>query len=216
MTRNTESLPQLATKIHALERKTIASTIEIGRLLQVAFDRFEHGDRTEYHEWIEKEFAWSERTARHYRDLYEFQNGNSCQFEKLNITLTALYFLAELSKAGGDVTDDLWVSDVWAKEAMGEVFGEAKKRRITRATAVDILVSRGDRLEAEEKAAAAADEPEPEPDVEPEVDADEPDAEPEVDADEPDELPPHNELSDALEIIHAHGMYSPLWVRQPS
>jgi hypothetical protein len=44
MTRiNTESLPELAGKLRSLEKTNIANVIESGRLLQAAYDRFDHG-----------------------------------------------------------------------------------------------------------------------------------------------------------------------------
>jgi hypothetical protein len=218
MTRNTETLPQLATKIHKLEKKTIASTIEIGRLLQVAWDSFEHGDRTIYHEWIEDEFAWSERTARRFRELSEFQIGHSVQFGNLNVSLTALYFLVDFSKASD-------LPEPWVKAAIEEVIRQAKKvpscsqKRITHRVVLEIVNEHVAKLEAKqaELDAAGADvEPEPDAYVEP-ADAEPADVELDVDADaepdaEPDEPPPPaNELSEALRVIGNHNAHSPLW-----
>jgi hypothetical protein len=203
MTRiNTESLPVLAGKLRALEKKTIANIIESGRLLQVAFDRFEHGDRDEYNQWIETEIGWSPRQAARYRNVYGFSQ--ICQIGKfgkrniadLNISKTAIYMLAEE-----------WPNDQM-KAAIKEVLKLASKSRMTPET-VSAIFAKHAVLEPTDV--------EPEPaDVIPEHDVEPVDAAPEPDVDEPDaeadDAPPApNELTRALEIIGTHNVYSLLW-----
>lgn len=76
-----ESLPVLASKIRSLEKMTIANVIESGRLLQAAFDCFEHGDRDGYYQWIETEIGWWPRQAARYRDVFDFSQ--ICQTGKI-------------------------------------------------------------------------------------------------------------------------------------
>lgn len=72
------TLPQIADKIHKLERQGVSSVIEIGGLLKQAKDKLEHG---EYADWVDKEFAWGYRTAVRYRAAYDFaQKCHSVRF----------------------------------------------------------------------------------------------------------------------------------------
>jgi hypothetical protein len=192
MTRNTETLPQLANKLRGLEKKTIANIIESGRLLQVAFDRFDHGDHEGYHRWIETEIGWSPRQVARYRDVYGFsQICQSGKFDRrkiadLNISKTALYMLAEE-----------WPNDQMTA-AIKEVLKLASKSRMTPET-VSVIFAK--------HAVPEPTDVEPEPadvgptDVAPEP---EPEPEPDTDADEPDAQPAPSELSRALEVIRDH------------
>lgn len=210
MTRN--NLKPIAKKIRAMEKKTIANTIEIGKLLQEVFDGFEHGDRREYHEWAESEFGWSLRTTARYRAAYDFdqkcQNGIfegavAHRIADLNISVSALYLLAENRNKPS------------LSSAIGDLLTVAHNgNRLTYQTVAANLL---DDEPADEPAAADdADEPNADTD-EAETDDAEPDAstetghddtETDADASEP---PAPNELSKALEIIRDHNEFSVAW-----
>jgi hypothetical protein len=226
MTHNTESLPVIAGKIRALEKKTIANIIESGRLLQIAFDSFEHGDRAAYHQWIETEIGLSERQVDRYRNVFEFSQ--ICQFGKnafgkrkiadLNISKSALYMLVDNQ-------------DLWPAEIIKEVLKLASKTRVMPAqvdavyakyraarkpepeqpepdagTGDDADAGTGHAAEPEQAAEIDGDDAEAEHDAEADGDGTEP--EPEVGDDTP---PASNELSDALQIVSAHYVYSTAW-----
>jgi len=66
---NAKILTSIATEIKALEKRTIADIIEIGRLLTLAVDQLEH---REYAPWLKDNFSWSISTAWRYREAYTF------------------------------------------------------------------------------------------------------------------------------------------------
>src|SRR5450432_982564 len=98
------TLKKIVMDIRLLERGTITSTVEIGRLLKEASEIIKHG---EYADWLKTNFGGSSKTAYRYRAIYELseeyadtEDGN-CQidnFGALNISLTALYLAAACAK----------------------------------------------------------------------------------------------------------------------
>jgi N6-adenosine-specific RNA methylase IME4 len=86
----TSSLAEHATEIHRLGKRVVADVIEIGQRLKLCKDICGHGN---WLSWLEREFAWSDETARKYMraaDLAtKFQPGWN-----LNVPLSALYLLA--------------------------------------------------------------------------------------------------------------------------
>lgn len=91
---NRRDLAKIATEIKALERKDIKTIVARGRLLQEAADQAEHG---EYMEWLKAEFGMSYRTAKRYRNVFELsENRQIADFEKLNISVSALYVVADM------------------------------------------------------------------------------------------------------------------------
>jgi hypothetical protein len=221
---NTESLSVIAGKIRSLEKKTIANIIESGRLLQVAFDRFEHRERDEYHQWIESEIGSSPRQVARYRHVFEFsqicQNGKfgRRKIADLNISKSALYMLV----------DD---QDVWPAELIKEVLKLATKSRVMPAQVNAIIAKHraapepeldadtGDdagtgrdgadagAAEPEHDAGGAGADPGDETGDDAETDADVEHAKPDID----DALPTPNELSKALEIIRGHNEFPMAW-----
>jgi Protein of unknown function (DUF3102) len=89
------TLPQIAKAIKALEKKTIANVVEIGRLLHEAKEQCEFG---EYMKWLESEFGWSHDTALNYRNVYDLKIRTRSDFADWDITLSALYLVARLLK----------------------------------------------------------------------------------------------------------------------
>ena len=90
---NPQTLVQISAKIKALEKKSITNVVAIGKLLQEADEQCKHG---EYLKWLKTEFAWSHQTSLRYREVYRLtQNPHNVDFEKLNISLTALYEVSD-------------------------------------------------------------------------------------------------------------------------
>jgi hypothetical protein len=215
MTRNTETLPQLAKKYRALEKKDIGSLIEKGRLLQVAFEREDHGDRAEYHAWVAEELDISTSQEARYRNVFAFSEisqsgkfGEAIKIADLNISRTALYELA-----------DEW--DAYPPGIVAEVLRLASTAYVAKAQVNGVFDAYREACAATEAAAdetVVDDEPEPELDV---VEAeagpgDEPEPELDVIDDEPDATPPEpNDLSRALETIldltNHNGEHCHLW-----
>jgi hypothetical protein len=94
MTRtNIRTLAQIGIEIKGLEKRTIASVVEIGRLLAQASELCEHG---EYGAWLETNFAWSSKTAYRYIAVHTIvQNCHTDNFADLNLSLSVVYLLAE-------------------------------------------------------------------------------------------------------------------------
>jgi hypothetical protein len=88
-------LAQIATAVKALEKNNIANVLNIGRLLQKAYDQCEHG---EYEDWLRAQFDWSRRTALRYRNAFNFQLCHSVPFENLNLSLSAVYLVSEMDE----------------------------------------------------------------------------------------------------------------------
>jgi hypothetical protein len=144
MTTNRKTLPQIAKAIKLLEKHNISNVVEIGRLLQEAFDTCEHG---EYGPWLKTEFAWSDQTALNYRSVYDLtQKPNNLDFAKLNISLSAVYLVAELLKD----------EDSTNQAAAKAIIKAAKQGRITRTMANNIsLQLEYEKIDAERAAKAA-------------------------------------------------------------
>jgi hypothetical protein len=62
-------LDSIEGQLKAVERKSIANVIESGRLLEMAFERCERGT---FETWLKNRLGWSVRTARRYRDAFDF------------------------------------------------------------------------------------------------------------------------------------------------
>jgi hypothetical protein len=101
---NVRTLPQIAKAIKALEKKTIHNVVEIGKLLHEA------SEHDKYLEWLKSEFGWSQRTAYNYRDVYELsQNCKICNFDKLDISISALYLAAKLILHNDDLPSHITI-----------------------------------------------------------------------------------------------------------
>jgi Protein of unknown function (DUF3102) len=130
-TKDTHSLAQIAGQIKALEKKTIQNVVEIGRLLQEVDDQCEHG---EYMKWLKGEFGWSHGTSLNYRNVYALsQNRKICDFDKLDISISALYMIARLSKGARQLGSQ------YSEAAVEAIIGAAKHGRVSYRMACDIL-----------------------------------------------------------------------------
>lgn len=119
-------LEKIAKEIRELEKRNlISAVIWIGERLYFADKELcGHG---EYQDWIKREFGWSYRTALNYRNVYEFEKCHPDIFQAMNITLSALYYLAALDE--GD-EDDRVMRDA--------IIEAAKKGRVNYKMAVQI------------------------------------------------------------------------------
>jgi Protein of unknown function (DUF3102) len=91
-TTNRQTLPQIVKAIKALEKTNISNVVEIGRLLQEASEKCEHG---KYQAWLAIHFGWSYRSAVNYRNVFDFsQKCKRFTFE--HFTLSAIYVVAGL------------------------------------------------------------------------------------------------------------------------
>lgn len=128
---NTRTLPQIAKAIKTLEKRTIHNVIEIGKLLHEASEKCEHG---EYKNWLKSEFSWSDQTALNYRHVYNLtQKPNSLDFAKLNISISAVYFVVRMVR-NGQCPESQAASQAAAKA----IIAAAKKDRVTYPIAVGI------------------------------------------------------------------------------
>jgi hypothetical protein len=128
-TATNRSLDAIANEILKHERNAVASVIAIGGLLVEAAAQCEHG---EYMEWLTKHFAWSHQSSLRYRRLFQLtQNQHSVDFEALNISLSALYFAADVSQSVLPQKN----------EALAAIIEAATKQRVSRAVAGDIFNS---------------------------------------------------------------------------
>jgi hypothetical protein len=100
-------LDKLAEEIRSLEKRNlIQAVIWIGERLYRASKQCEEGcDHGEYQEWIKREFGWSYRTALRYRKVYEFERDHPDIFQRMNISLSALYYLTEID--GGEYDEEI-------------------------------------------------------------------------------------------------------------
>ncbi len=78
-----------AERIHNLARMTAAAVQQIGQYLTEVKERLRHG---QFLDWIDREFGWSERSARSFMMVHErFKSAN---FADLEIDVSALYLIA--------------------------------------------------------------------------------------------------------------------------
>lgn len=86
----TPFLAQKAGAIRALAKNVARDIVEIGRHLTEAKASCKHG---EWLPWLESEFAWSERQARNFMQVFE-AFGKSANFADFNLPLSSVYSLS--------------------------------------------------------------------------------------------------------------------------
>src|SRR5258705_13909400 len=84
-------LAKKAGAIRALAKNVVRDVIEIGRHLTEARARAAHG---EWYPWLEREFGWSEPTARNFMNVYEAFGANPQHIAHLELPLGVFYQLA--------------------------------------------------------------------------------------------------------------------------
>jgi Protein of unknown function (DUF3102) len=172
-------LVQIARAIKALEKKTIQNVVEIGKLLHQASEKCEHG---EYAAWLKSEFEWSDQTALNYRYVFKLtQKPNNLDFAKLDISISAVYFVAGILLREDQCPED--------RAAAKAVIAAAKKDRVTYPIATIIFNKHlADHRPAEEPDDLPDEEPDDLPD-------EEPDTEEPLDDDTESEQPPPSKLA---------------------
>jgi hypothetical protein len=85
----------IADQIKRLEKQTIGNVIETGRLLSEARTLIKHGD---WQPWLRANFEWSLRTATRFINVYQLSI--EMDLSALNISLSALYLVADLKSQG--------------------------------------------------------------------------------------------------------------------
>jgi hypothetical protein len=114
-------LAQHANSIRQLHKHTKSNIIEIGRLLCECKQLLEHGH---WLSWLQREFAWSERTARNYISVYRFAESKSVNVADLSIDLASLYLITAPSTAAEARTE------VIERIGAGEELNRAEIQRV--------------------------------------------------------------------------------------
>jgi hypothetical protein len=83
-------LAERAEQIRSLGKRVIGDVIEIGKLLTEVRGRIPHG---QWKPWLEREFGWSDETARRYMSLHKLGQQNP-QIVDYDIPVSGLYLLA--------------------------------------------------------------------------------------------------------------------------
>ena len=84
-------LAEIAAAIRELTKHVIGDVIEIGRRLSDCRKLLGYGN---WLSWLDREFSWSERSARNFINCYEFAQSISANFADLGIDVSSLYLLA--------------------------------------------------------------------------------------------------------------------------
>jgi hypothetical protein len=130
MTTNNQRLDLFTEQLRNIEKKNIGGAVEEGRLLTEAKEVCSHG---EYVAWIVRNHGWSHATTLRKRRAFEF--ANTCDdFESLNLSVSALYYVADLSLSAGPIE-----TAALRKSAQKAIIRAARKRRVTRAVAEQIF-----------------------------------------------------------------------------
>jgi hypothetical protein len=114
-----EFVAERAVKIHQLARITATGIITIGQCLAETKRRLKHG---QFLEWLKREFAWSDWTARSLMNVHErFKSEN---FSDLQIDVSALYLIAAPS------TPEPVRLEVVRRAKSGEAIGKKEARAV--------------------------------------------------------------------------------------
>ena len=114
-------LAEHAELIRRLGKRMIADVIEIGRRLSECKRLLGHGN---WLPWINREFRWTERTARNFVSAYEFASSKSANVADLTITVSSFYLLAAAS------TPEEARAEVVRRAEAGEALPHAEVKRI--------------------------------------------------------------------------------------
>lgn len=114
--------------IRQLHRRSVANIIEIGRRLSECKQLLGHGH---WQPWLQREFKWSERTARNYILLYEYF-GKTESVADLAIDLSSLYLIAAGStppEARTEVISRIGSGEALSRSEIQRVVQQAKRQR---------------------------------------------------------------------------------------
>jgi hypothetical protein len=118
---SSEKLAAAAARIRALRKGLIADVIEIGRLLSECKALLVHG---QWLPWLNREFQWSERTARNFIAAYELAKDKSANFADFNLDISSIYLLAAPS------TPKKAIDEVFRRAEAGESVAHHEVKRI--------------------------------------------------------------------------------------
>jgi ParB-like chromosome segregation protein Spo0J len=110
-------LAEHADAIRSTGKRMIADAIEIGRRLSVCKEMLSHGG---WLPWLEREFQWSERTARNFMQLHELSL-KSANIADLDLPTSAVYLLAAPSTPESARTDVLTRAEAGERFSVGDV-----------------------------------------------------------------------------------------------
>jgi hypothetical protein len=128
-------LAEHAESIRKLGKRVIGDVIEIGRRLSECKEILGHGN---WLSWIEREFRWSERTARNFIIVYVFAQSKSANLADMAIDVTAVYLLAAPSTpedARAEVLRRGKAGEALPHAEVKRIIGEAREREIAAGTA---------------------------------------------------------------------------------
>jgi len=94
-----EFLNKQANRIKFFGRETVRSIGQIGEVLSETKSRLKRSQSNPgtWSKWLAEEFEWSDRTAEHYIDVYEWAKLNPKRVSDSDISLKTLYLLARKS-----------------------------------------------------------------------------------------------------------------------
>jgi hypothetical protein len=127
------ALIEHARQIRELGKRTVDQIIEIGRRLIECRKLVGHGA---WLPWLEREFGWSDRTARNFMRAYDLAGSKLEKFSDLSLPVSALYLLAAPS------TPERVRDDVIARAEAGEAISTADvKEAIAQAKPVEDAIT---------------------------------------------------------------------------
>jgi hypothetical protein len=97
MKTNRRTLGQIASRLHALDKRGTTDALEIGALLIEAKERLATEQDQSFTNWLQSEFAWSHRTADRFmraRKWYEAQPVSTRHCVESDLTVSALYVIS--------------------------------------------------------------------------------------------------------------------------
>lgn len=117
---NDLALAEHAAVIRALGKRVVGDVIEIGRRLVECKDRVGHGG---WLPWLDREFAWSDETARKYMRVYELAGKSQSSWD-FDLPVSSLYLLAAPS------TPEEARTEVMERAEAGEALTQAQIKEI--------------------------------------------------------------------------------------
>jgi len=140
-----------AERIHNLARMTAASIVQIGQYLSECKERLGHG---KFLEWIEREFAWTYKSAERFMHVHEHLKLD--KLSNLQIDVSALYLIAAPStpdpvrvQAVIRAQDGEHVTHMGARELVRR-FQETGELPEVKTSLAEILEQRRSRMEPEQ------------------------------------------------------------------
>jgi hypothetical protein len=107
--------------IRQLGKQTVKNIVEIGRRLSECKKIVGHGN---WSDWLDREFAWSERSAQRFMQVFELAKSKSDKLAELNLPLSAIYLLAAAPETVRQARDE-----VIARAEAGETIPVAEVKR---------------------------------------------------------------------------------------